>query len=261
MEDRVGDNREVAVISQRHNLRDYGGLSTSTGARLVSGRLFRSGELDHCLPADEDMLQRLHVGTVIDLRSPVEFPPSPPPFLSGFSGRLLRTEAAQGAIPHLMGRYAGLANAQEMAAGMADTYRTLPFLPRFRDALRLYFEGLAQEHAGSLVHCFAGKDRTGLCVALFHRAMGVHEDDMMADYLLTNEMGEARMQLCIDGMLPRLAFDIPLDHLRVLFSVQPAYLHAALEQIVERHGDVPAYLRDVGIGSDTIKAISLNYLR
>src|SRR3546814_11379851 len=73
---------------------------------------------------------------------------------------------------------------------MTDTYAGMPYRPALVATLRLYLAALVEYDAPSLVHCVAGKDRTGFAVAIVHRLLGVHEDDLMHDYLLTNTSGK-----------------------------------------------------------------------
>ena len=62
-------------------------------------------------------------------------------------------------------------------------YEEAPHLPRLVDLFTRYFETLATSDGAVIVHCAAGKDRTGLAVALTHHIAGVHRDDIIADYL------------------------------------------------------------------------------
>lgn len=250
------------TISHRHNLRDYGGLPTRSGGRIVSGRLYRSGELDHCERADADLLDRLAIGTIIDLRSPSEWPQGLPLALERYRGRVLRVQADGGAIPHSIGRFAGMQGREDVAAAMKATYLDLPFTPRFLEAMRLFFTGLAEEPAGSLIHCFAGKDRTGLAVALFHRLVDVHPDDMMEDYLRTNDMGEERIALATSGITGRLESPLAEDLLREVLEVRPDYLLCAMERIDTRHGGVRAYLAEAaGTDPATLDRVIAHYVR
>src|SRR5690606_16029481 len=78
-------------------------------------------------------------------------------------------------------------------------YRSAPFEDAYLDLFARYFRALAEADGAVLVHCAAGKDRTGMLCALTHHIAGVHQDDIAADYLLTND--EAR----IERRIPRLA--------------------------------------------------------
>ena len=110
-----------------------------------------------------------------------------------------------------------------------------------------------------VVHCAAGKDRTGIAVAVLLRALDVPEDTVIEDYLLTNTSGDfeafirSRHQAHLgvtDNHAPLLS--MPEDMRRVLFSADPAFLHAAFEQIERELGGIDAYLaKTVGIDDET----------
>ena len=71
-----------------------------------------------------------------------------------------------------------------------DFYCRLPFDPPYIDLFSRFFEALATTTGPLLVHCTGGKDRTGMIVALTHRLLDVHPDDIISDYLLSNRVWE-----------------------------------------------------------------------
>ena len=116
-----------------------------------------------------------------------------------------------------------------------------------------YLSRLAEGHGPSLVNCMAGKDRTGIAVAMLHLAVGVHRDDVVEDYLLTNTAGDPEARIAAGAETIR-AVTGQLDDavLRVLMGVQPEYLETALAAIEERHGSIDAYLEEaLGIDAAT----------
>jgi len=102
----------------------------------------------------------------------------------------------------------------------------------------IYFRELADGQGPIVVHCAAGKDRTGLICALTHHVAGVSRDDMMADYLLTND--ESRLARKMDFLGPwiekQVGLTAPREALRVAVSVNADYLETAFGVIAERHG-------------------------
>jgi protein tyrosine/serine phosphatase len=67
---------------------------------------------------------------------------------------------------------------------LMDLYCRLPFDPPYIDPFSRFFDALATTTGPLLVHCGGGKDRTGMIVALTHRLLDVHPDDIITDYLL-----------------------------------------------------------------------------
>ena len=98
-----------------------------------------------------------------------------------------------------------------------------------------------------MLHCVAGKDRTGVAAALLHDLLGVHPDDMMADYMLTNSAAkiEERFEASLLHMRERYGHTMDDEASRLLMSVDPAWLDAAFAAIRERYGSVEAYRREV----------------
>lgn len=229
LEPRLGTN------AARFNLRDYGGYRTSFGSRLRSGLLFRSAQLDGAGPDERELLRRLGIGVVVDLRSANEIPVTRSVAYAGFGGPVLVAQREDGVIPHAIRGLTRLATPQEAVAKMVATYRLLPSSHRFREALGLYLQGLLDVEGGSLIHCFAGKDRTGLAVALFQLLLGVHADDVMSEYLLTNSAGEERVAAGVlalkTGANAQMNAGVNEDVLREAMGVRPEYLAAALTVI------------------------------
>jgi protein-tyrosine phosphatase len=234
------------INAAKYNLRDYGGYVTRSGGRLRRGGLFRSGQLDHVGRDDHSLLQRLGVGAIVDLRGPAELGEGVSPAFEGFTGKVLFAEAADNLVPHSMDHLIGVSSTDEVADQMIRVYRRLPFSDRFRQALTNYFDALAGvgEGAGpaTLIHCFAGKDRTGIAVGLFLHLAGVHDDDIYADYLATNDMGEERIAHGLPSLDKRAGGKAPEWVLREVMAVRPEYLDAMFKEVIERSGDPAAFL-------------------
>jgi protein-tyrosine phosphatase len=241
-----------------HNFRDYGGYPVVGGGRLVRGKLFRSGE--HTLATDADLriVEELELKAVFDLRgagerekAPCRRPPSFPASVYSAVGET--TEAA----PHLD----AAANALDAATArqnMQNRYAGVPFRPVLVDLYQNYFRVLSQLGASTLVNCTAGKDRTGVLVALLHSALGVHPDDILDDYLLTNSAGdsEARVAVLKADLQRRFGATMSDEAVRVVTSVEPAFLESAFGAIRQRHGSISAYLEDVlGVTSQVREAL------
>jgi protein tyrosine/serine phosphatase len=229
------------------NFRDCGGYRTADGRTVRSGLLFRSGQFPHATPSDLDALKALGLGVIVDLRRPEEREKNPCRRWHGFDARLI--EEAEGAGPRDLGGHFGNAGANLDAAraAMLRAYREFPFEQRLIDLYRTAFVALAEDSGAMLVHCAAGKDRTGLFVALTHRLLGVSAEDTMANYLATNRQ-VVRDKTLIDSV--RQMFDangetVSDDAVTLLLSVSADYLDASFASIIERHGSVDAYLRDV----------------
>jgi protein tyrosine/serine phosphatase len=135
---------------------------------------------------------------------------------------------------------------------MTDTYRQLPFEPSHLDLFARYFRTLGETDGPVLIHCAAGKDRTGMLAALTHHLLGVHPDDMIADYLLTNTAVDLERRAPGIARQLEIMTGRPASHDAVVafLGVEPVYLETALGEIAARHGSVDAYLEQA-LGVDS----------
>jgi protein-tyrosine phosphatase len=245
------------------NLRDFGGYLTSDGKRVARDKLFRSGNL-HFLTADgEAAFVGLNIGLVCYLRRADEKSREP-----------TRVLTAKLEIPIDPG------SAIEMRARLRDS--KLGYDERIHFMTELTRE-LTQDHAneygvmfehilsnnalangqGFLVHCSAGKDRTGVAAALILHALGVPDEDIIADYLFTNEAVDYEQSI-----LPRIiamqgAEDLPSRQLiMTIAGVREEYLRAAYEAIYALDGTVEAYLRQsIGLADQDLLHLRRRYTR
>lgn len=241
-----GQSERVLEFSGIHNFRDYGDYPVSGGIRVVAGRLYRSAQHRDATPEDLVKVGALGLAIVVDLRGAREREAAPCPRPEGFGARVIFTdEETAGLAPHLQA--ARDADGPEgIRAAMCQGYAVMPFRPFLVSVMRDYFAVMATGDGPTLIHCAAGKDRTGLAVALLHVLLGVHRDDVMADYLLTNVAGHVEARIEAGASVIRSQYGATLSDaaIRALMMVEPIYLDAAFAGIVERHGGVEAYLRD-----------------
>jgi protein tyrosine/serine phosphatase len=247
--------------ARRYNLRDYGGYAAADGGRLKLGRLFRSGQLDLAAPEDAGLVQRLGVDIVVDLRGPAEIAPEPPAALTGYVGRIIRAGRCDDTVPHALGGLAGLSSISAVNTHMCAVYRLLPGSPRFVESLEGYFGALASAEGATLIHCFAGKDRTGLAVALFHLAMGVPHEAVVSDYLMTNLMGEARVEAGVTLLRRQAPPATPDWIIREAMAVREDYLAAAFSAIRDQFQSPLGYLKSaIGLDARAIGELKDKFL-
>jgi protein tyrosine/serine phosphatase len=203
------------------------------------GKLFRSGQHCDATPDDLALVSQIGLATVVDLRSDSERAQYPCARPEDFQGDVLFASGnTLGAASHL-----DAAKGVRTAADAHQAYRAMPFRLVLQQSYRLYFQRLADQDGSSLIHCLAGKDRTGLAVALLHHQLGVHSDDIFEDYLLTNIAGDLDRRVAAGAEAVRSNFGAEMsdDAVRTMMSVDAAFLHAAFDVI----GDVGRYCEDV----------------
>lgn len=226
------------------NFRDFGGYGAAGGRALKTGQLFRSGHHGAATAADLERLRDLGIGAIVDLRRTEERRREPSRRWEGFAGQVIENDLGDSHSDWVDVLRDAEISEQWFFEDSLVFYRRAPFEARHIDLFRRYFRALAEAEAPLVVHCAAGKDRTGLICALTHRIAGVHEDDVLADYLLTND--EARIArrvrpLC-DWVQTHVGRTLTESQARVALSVHPAYLETALAEVDARFGSLDGYL-------------------
>jgi protein-tyrosine phosphatase len=238
------------------NLRDVGGHPTRDGGRVRTGLLYRSTDLHRLEPDDAAALEHLGIRSVYDLRTEGERAGNPdllPPGSRHVVVDVLRDSS--GLTPAHMGDLLASPEKAEQAFGggrsatfFVDAYREFVHLASARAGYgRLFAEIAVPEHRPALVHCTTGKDRTGWAATALLMLLGVPDDVVMAEYLLSGPNLVPLFQPALDAFEAR-GGDPEL--LRPLVDVRPAYLESALGEMRRTFGTVERYFAE-GLGIDT----------
>jgi len=241
------------------NFRDFGGYAASGGKRVRRGRLYRSAHHGQATDADLEAIAALELAAIVDLRRGEERERMPSRRHERFAGVVIENPTNEAiSDPWIEFVKGSDASADAFRGYLMDYMRAAPFEARHVDLFSRYFQALVEIDGPILIHCAAGKDRTGLLVALTHRLVGVGDDDVYADYLLTNTAAriEERMAM-VAQMIAEQSGRTPTDQaVRTAMAVDAAYLVAAFEAIDAINGDVDAYLCDV-LGVDAAARASI----
>lgn len=227
-----------------HNLRDYGGYAVAGGGRVKTGVLLRSGQHMEASDADLDLLHALDIRTVIDLRGTSERAGFPCRRHPSFTAQVLAYEGeTSNAPPHEGGGGRIVMTPEKARERMRAVYTRMPVNPAMIAMFTRYFKALDENEGGSLVHCFAGKDRTGIAASLLLHVLGVHHDDILGEFLLTNEA--PTRHVLERQSLPRMEAHygaIEPEALHALMGVLPEYLDTYIAKVRADHGSLDAYL-------------------
>lgn len=235
------------------NFRDFGDYAAGH-RRLKPGLLYRSASQSRATDDDLVKLGGLGIRTIIDLRRLNEREREPSRRWEGFAAQVIENDIGQDSADE----WATFIQSSDLTAAsfrnyMLGYYRHLPHQKRHIDLYRRYFQALAQEDGPILVHCAAGKDRTGIICALTHHVAGVHDDDIREDYLLTNdpERLTKRLPQIREVVLESTGRTASDEALMVAMRVEAEYLDMAFKVMAEAHGSVDGYLDDVlGLDAD-----------
>ena len=228
------------------NFRDFGDYPVAGGRRLKPRRLFRSASHGRATDADLEIIAGLGIATVVDLRRKGERLRDPSRRHFAFAAQVIDNDIGDDQedewLAHL--RDSDLTESSFRAYLLAY-YDKAPADPRHVDLFSRFFKALAESDGAVLIHCAAGKDRTGILAALVHHVAGVHADDIVEDYLLTND--EARFEQRgpqVVEMIHGVAGRAPsLSAVRVAMSVEAALLETAFAAMKRDHGGVDGYLQ------------------
>ena len=232
------------------NFRDLGGYQGLDGRHLQWRKLYRSAHLAHLTSADLNQLQSLGIKRSADFRGlgesshlAYDWPSIARHALVVEPTVVQRAQSMMDSGQRLTGR--------DTEALMHDTYRS--FVHVYGQRFAQFFELLQANDDPLVFHCTAGKDRTGWAAALLLTALGVDEEQIMEDYLLTNQYFK-RPALSHLGQLPEDALD-------ALWRVQPSYLMASVDVVRAQHGSVDNYLtRVLGVDSAARDRLAELYL-
>jgi protein-tyrosine phosphatase len=231
------------------NFRDLGGYPTADGRTTRWRHIFRSNHLGQLTAADIEIVRALGVRSAFDFRGveertagvcvvdeiTVHSLPIEPTVVAS-----LRAELARGTL-----------TAPVALEIMRESYRN--YVRHNTHSFRNLFGHLLEDRAPLVIHCTAGKDRTGFASALILHALGVPDDVIAEDYLLTNTYYKRDASS---------AADLPADVLNAIGSVEASYLAAAFEAVAGEYGDLETYLREgLKLGTAEQTALKAHYLQ
>jgi protein-tyrosine phosphatase len=231
------------------NFRDLGGYPTIDGRTTRWRHIFRSNHLGQLTADDIAIVRALGVRSAFDFRGveeraagvcvvneiAVHSLPIEPTVVAA-----LRTELARGTL-----------TAPVALEIMRESYRN--YVRHNTHSFRALFGHLLEDRAPLVIHCTAGKDRTGFASALILHALGVADDVIAEDYLLTNRHYKRDATA---------ATDLPEDVRNAIGNVEASYLAAAFEAVGKDYGDLETYLRDgLKLGTSERAALKARYLQ
>jgi protein tyrosine/serine phosphatase len=241
-----------------HNLRDYGGYAVEDGARVRLGVLFRSGQHLEASDADLETLQDLGIRTVIDLRGASERSRFPCRRHRQFDAHVIAYDGeTTNSPPHEGGGGMIEMTAETARERMLAVYTRMPVNPAMIDIFSRYFDALATRDGASLVHCFAGKDRTGMAASLLLHVLGAHRDDVIGEYLRTNDA--PTRDVLERQSLPRMEKHyraIAPEAMSNLMGVLPDYIETYFTEVERIFGSLDTYVSHT-LGVDEKKKAQL----
>ncbi len=221
------------VVEGVSNFREFGGHLTACGGRVVGGRFFRSASPGGITAAGMKELSRQGVRLVVDLRGTAERARS----LAHFDPHHIVVHPApvepKASVELREMLASGRARSADTRAMMIRSYRG--YVTEAAAAFGTALVAMLDRSEGAvLVHCTAGKDRTGFVVAVIQAALGVAKETIFDDYLATNRLWD---RASAAGHLP-----LDADAIEPVLVADADYLEAAFDEIDRHDGDPLAFI-------------------
>src|ERR1700758_3673173 len=230
------------------NFRDLGGYGTRDGRSLRWRQIFRSNHLGKLTPSDVEIVRGLGVRSAFDFRG-IEERRGVDCVVAEIAVHSLPIE------PTVVAALRARLQARALSSGdaleiMRESYRG--YVRLNTHSFRELFAHLLDATAPLVIHCTAGKDRTGFACALVLHALGVPSDVIADDYLLTNRFYRRD---------PNASPDLPDDVRNAIGSVESSFLAAGFEAVRADYGSLENYFRDgLGLGAAERKELKARYL-
>jgi protein-tyrosine phosphatase len=231
------------------NFRDLGGYPARDGRKVRWRQIFRSNHLGHVTEADIRVLRGLGLKSAFDFRG-MEERAAAICALEEIAVHSLPIEPTVQATLRARRANGVPLSSTEALDVMRDSYRN--YVRQSTPSYRALFAHLIEDRAPLVIHCTAGKDRTGFACALILHALGAPDEIIAEDYLLTNRFYRRD---------PSASSDLPEDVRQVLASVETSFLAAAFDAIGAEYGDLETYFSDgLGLGARERARLEARYL-
>ncbi len=236
-----------------NNFRDCGGYAIADGRRMRTGHLYRSGTLDDARADDLRTLEAIGLKSIVDLRVPRE-KKKELPHIDGVRRIDLPLDPEPRTREKIQPLVTKRGAENEVIEILQQMYRTLVD-EAWPQAGRLFQILLDTDAYPVLIHCHAGKDRTGFMCALVQQAVGVGRDIVFQDYLKTNDYFKPLTPRVVRLMKVLSLGRVQMENVQAAASAREEYLQAAFDQIEECHGGLTAYLAKCGVASREIETL------
>lgn len=233
------------ILEGMANVRDLGGIRTKSG-QLTRSRVFLRGDAPYRI-SDEARQHIIDAGltTVIDMRYPHEVAQRPNRF-AGMPGVVFNN------IP-LYVETSYFAMIRQMR-DVGSWYCTI--LDNGGPPMKDIFEALVRAQGTCLVHCYVGKDRTGIVSALLLELMGVSEEDVIEDYLISHD----RLQNTLAEMASIRPFFVPKQQFEAIVATRLEYITTFMQHLRRTHTNAEGYLRSIGVSDEMMNQLRTKFL-
>ena len=241
-----------------HNTRELGGYKTADGLSVKWGMLFRSDKLSDISKTDQAYLQNLGIKKIIDFRSKEEKAEDPDIIPKGIS-YIEMPISVDGAMRSKIEAVLKGETNKEVKSFLIDANKE--FVLDYVEVYENFLRGLIDDEGPILFHCTAGKDRAGFAAAITLIALGVSKEDVIKDYMKTNQFTKKRIEEIIKQIELMTLYQTDAEILRPLLGVEREYIETAFRTAEEEYGSLENFIKNgLNISDEDIKKLRNKFL-
>lgn len=259
------------TIGELRNARQLGGYIGVDGRKVKDGLLIRTEGLDGLSEeAAAEVAERYAVSNVVDFRMGYERKQAADQEIPGAQNEWISVYEMDMTDPEnvaLMKRISEVDGALQKSVEYAKTgklaslYTEILLSERGQKGYARFFDILLEADGAVIWHCTYGKDRTGVAAALVLYALGVDEDTIMQDFLLTNTVYQQDIARLEAGLKASGYDDAVVGEAQAMAGVKGEYLQAALDAVKREYGSVEDYIHNqLGVSDEKLQQLRDKYL-
>ena len=241
-----------------HNTRELGGYKTTDGKSVKWGMLYRSDKLSDISDTDQAYLQDLGIKKIIDFRSKEEKAEDPDIIPKGID-YIEMPISVDGAMRSKIEAVLKGETNKDVKSFLIDANKE--FVSNYNDVYENFLRNLIDDDGPALFHCTAGKDRAGFAAAITLIALGVSKEDVIDDYMKTNQFTKERIEEIIGQIELMTLYQTDAEILRPLLGVEREYIETAFQTAEEKYGSLENFIRDgLNISDEDIQKLRNKFI-
>jgi len=241
-----------------HNTRELGGYKTTDGKSVKWGMLYRSDKLSDISDTDQAYLQDLGIKKIIDFRSKEEKEEDPDIIPIGID-YIEMPISVDGAMRSKIEAVLKGETNKDVKSFLIDANKE--FVSNYTDVYEDFLRNLIDDDGPALFHCTAGKDRAGFAAAITLIALGVSKEDVINDYMKTNQFTKERIEEIIGQIELMTLYQTDAEILRPLLGVDREYIETAFQTAEEKYGSLENFIRDgLNISDEDIQKLRNKFI-
>lgn len=257
------ENQRRLAFTGAKNFRALGGYQTVDGLTTRWGLLYRSDSLHKLTDTDLIRLGALSLDRIIDFRANHEVEEEPDRLPADLTIQRIGIPILDSSTQIWRdSRDEFIRNLKKIDPAVFIKKTNIELATRFTQEIRRFMEQVFFANGNPILfHCAAGKDRTGFAAAILLRILGVPQETVMADYLLSNEyyLSSFNWNLLFLRALRGKRFAAVV---KGFLEVRPEYLSAAFEEIDREFGSFTSYVRNgLGLAEENLHWLRMIYLK